>query len=72
MLDSYLLSHCIDVEMLRADDFDGFMRERRKALLGLIAQATGHAISDATDTTDEGEELSDELARDNDLAAEAA
>jgi hypothetical protein len=72
MLDSYVRSHCIDTARLRADDFDGFMRERRKALLALIAEVTGHAANDAAGTTDDGEELSEEIARDNDISKEAA
>jgi len=64
-LDGYLVSHGISPSHLRADDFEGFMTERRKALLGLISAATGHAISDVADEPDEGEELSEDLARDS-------
>ena len=64
-LDGYLISHGISPSHLRADDFEGFMVERRKALLGLISAATGHAISDVADEPDEGEELSEDLARDS-------
>ena len=39
----YLRSHLIDPELLRADDFDAFMADRQKRLLGLIEQATGKA-----------------------------
>jgi hypothetical protein len=42
-LDAYLLSHLIDPDMLRRDDFDGFMVDRQKRLLGLIEQATGNS-----------------------------
>ncbi|MBA4190609.1 MAG: hypothetical protein C0467_21700 [Planctomycetaceae bacterium] len=63
-LDGYVASHCIPVAELRADDFDGFISKRKKALLQLIANATGHKISDEVPTADEGEDLSDELARD--------
>ena len=73
MLDEYLQSHLIDVESIRADDFESFMFERRRALLGLIASATGHAVTEpAAAEVDEGEELSDEIARDSGLTAEAA
>lgn len=65
-LDSYLASHCIPAVHLRADDFAAFMKERRKALLSLIATATGHAVNEEAATADEGEELTDELARDSD------
>ncbi|MES2438551.1 MAG: DUF262 domain-containing protein [Verrucomicrobiota bacterium] len=71
MLDGYLVSHCIPVDQLRADDFEGFMKERRKALLKLISDATGHAVSDAVDSPDEGEELSDVVAQDSGLVVEA-
>jgi len=53
---------------LRADDFAGFMKERRKALLALISSATGHTIADAADEPEEGEEISDEIARDSGVA----
>lgn len=66
-LDDYLESHCIPVDRLRADDFNGFMAERKKALLELIAAATGHTISNELSPPDEGEELSAELTRDSEL-----
>lgn len=69
-LDGYLASHCIPAAYLRADDFDSFMKERRSALLKLIANATGHPISDAVDTADDGEELPVVVARDSDLILE--
>lgn len=40
-LDSYLRSHLIDPAILRRDDFDAFMVDRQKRLLGLIEQSTG-------------------------------
>jgi hypothetical protein len=40
-LDAYLHSHLIDPEILRNDDFEGFMEDRQRRLLGLIEQATG-------------------------------
>jgi len=42
-LDAYLRSHLIDPAILRCDDFDAFMADRQKRLLGLIEQATGKA-----------------------------
>jgi len=66
VLDAYLQSHCISPSHLRADDFEGFMAERRKALLELIAKATGHSVSEELALHDEGEELSEALARDSD------
>lgn len=44
-LDVFLVSHAIPVAELRADDFDGFIRRRASALLGLIEGATGKAVS---------------------------
>lgn len=67
-LDSYLMSHCISPMHLRADDFDSFMRDRRRALLVLIATATGHSISDVMDSLEEGEEISEEVALDSGIS----
>lgn len=44
-LDGFLISHALPVSELRADDFDGFIRRRASALLGLIEGATGKAVS---------------------------
>jgi hypothetical protein len=38
-LDAYLTSHLIDPQLLRADQFDGFMADRQKRLLALLEQA---------------------------------
>lgn len=70
LLDGYLASHCIPVGQLRADDFESFKKERRKALLKLIADATGHAVRDVVDSPDEGEELTDAVAQDSGLVIE--
>jgi hypothetical protein len=66
-LDSYVASHCIPVELLRADDFGGFMIERRRRLLDLIAHATGHTLIEESEIPEEGDEPSDDLARDSEL-----
>ena len=71
-LDAYLKSHCISPAHLRSDDFDSFMKERRKSLLTLIASATGHSISDVSDAPEEGEEISEEVAHDSGITADAA
>ncbi|MBE7544144.1 MAG: DUF262 domain-containing protein [Bryobacteraceae bacterium] len=42
-LDTYLLSHQIAPELLRADDFAAFMEDRQRRLLLLIEHATGKA-----------------------------
>ncbi|MFN8625188.1 MAG: DUF262 domain-containing protein [Candidatus Binatia bacterium] len=65
VLDEYLASHCIPATQLRNNDFSAFMAERRKALLSLIATATGHTVAEEVQASDEGEELSDDLARDS-------
>ncbi|MCX6966112.1 MAG: DUF262 domain-containing protein [Verrucomicrobia bacterium] len=44
-LDQFLITHVIPVPELRADDFDGFIRRRASALLTLIEEATGKAVS---------------------------
>lgn len=43
-IDTHLESHLIDSQVLRADDFDGFVERPQEALLGLIKAATGKAI----------------------------
>jgi len=42
-LNDYLRSHLIDPAILRSDDFENFMGDRQRRLLGLIEQATGKA-----------------------------
>lgn len=42
-LDIYLNSHLINPSLLYLDDFDAFMTDRQKRLLGLIEKATGKA-----------------------------
>jgi hypothetical protein len=44
-LDQFLASHVIPVAQLRADDFNGFIRQRAAALLSLIESATGKIVS---------------------------
>lgn len=70
VLDQYLKSHCISPELLRADDYEGFLAQRRKALLQLVANATGHSVPEELAIYEEGEELSEELARDVDAILE--
>lgn len=55
-LDSYLSSHLIEPTILRGDDFEAFMADRQKRLLGLIEQATGKAAY-MGDIQDEGEDV---------------
>ncbi|MFE8032366.1 hypothetical protein [Thiohalocapsa marina] len=58
-LDDYLRSHLIEPELLRSDDFSGFMRDRQKRLLGLIEQATGKPIYQG-DVPEEGDDVGDD------------
>lgn len=51
-LDSFLVSHLIDVEALRRDDFDSFMVDRQKKLVHLIELATGKNIQDNSQLPD--------------------
>lgn len=44
-LDAFLASHLVPVEALRADGFDAFIRLRAVALLAVIEQAMGKAVS---------------------------
>lgn len=54
-LDAYLRSHLIEPSLLRADDFQGFMRNRQQQLLQLIERATGRPIDEAADDGQEAE-----------------
>ncbi len=54
-LDAYLRSHLIEPSLLRADDFQGFMRNRQQQLLQLIERATGRAIDGAIGGEQEAE-----------------
>lgn len=56
-LDNYLRSHLINPELLRADDFDGFMAERQRRLADLIEAATGNRVSISMDEDDEEAEV---------------
>lgn len=58
-LDTFVASHRVEPTLLKADDFEGFMRARREALLELIESAMGKSVyRDATEpagTFDDGE-----------------
>lgn len=56
-LDQYLASHAMDPDLLRADDFAGFMADREARLLAMISKATGHAITRADIAPEEGEDV---------------
>lgn len=63
-LNDSLRSHCIDPDLLRADDFKAFMADREKRLLTLIAKATGHQIVGADVAPEEGEDASEQVLQD--------
>lgn len=44
-MDSILVSHAASPELMRADNFDGFIRARAGSLLDLVEKATGKQIS---------------------------
>jgi Helicase conserved C-terminal domain len=64
VLDGYLVSHCIPVGVLRANDFHGFIAGRQQALLELVSKVTGHPVPTVAQPAEEGEELSPALAHD--------
>ena len=43
-LDSFLATHCVPIPALRSDNFDAFIQQRARALLGLIEAATGKTV----------------------------
>ncbi len=53
-LDEFLRSHLIDPDLLRADDFEGFLTARSAALAGLVSDAMGKPVVD-TEATNEPE-----------------
>ena len=58
-LDESLRTHLIDPELLRSDDFDGFMAARHAAMIHLIEVATGKNVY-VGDGSEEGAEAADE------------
>lgn len=69
-IDRHLESHLIDPRRLRADDFEGFLAQRREALLSIIEQAMGKSVfRDQPNDEPMGEPLADEL-DEMDLAAQ--
>lgn len=45
-MDKLLASHSLSPELLRADDFDGFIADRRNQLIGLITKAMGKEVEE--------------------------
>jgi len=58
-LDSYLRSHLINPDLLRANDFENFIVDRQQHLLHLIEHATGKSAYTG-EYSDEGENLEEE------------
>jgi hypothetical protein len=57
-LDDYLRSHLIEPSLLRANDFEGFMRDRQQRLLGMIEDTMGRAAYRG-DVGEEGDDVVD-------------
>jgi hypothetical protein len=56
-MDSILHTHCIEPALLRADDFHGFFRERKAALLALVERAMGkQAVVSSEEAAEDGSE----------------
>ena len=66
-LDHYLETHLIEPGLLRADDFEALINDRRERLLNLIEQATGISIYRG-DIEEEGEDIPDD---EGDMAEQA-
>ncbi len=43
--ETYMATHLVDVELLRADDFDAYFVERAKGIINLISDAMGKAVT---------------------------
>lgn len=67
-VDRHLQSHLIDPALLRADDFDAFIANRREALLALIEKAIGKSVYRGTATDEPVEDVLESEA----IALEAA
>src|SRR3954451_16081497 len=59
-MDAILRTHIIDPSLLRADDFEGFFRERKAALLSLIERAMGKQAIVTNEPTPDDESDSEE------------
>jgi hypothetical protein len=60
-IDGHLRTHMIEPGLIRADDFDGFIKARRESLLSLIERAMGKGVyrGELSDEP-EGEQVIDE------------
>ena len=55
-LDTFMRSHLVEPTFLRNDDFQGFMADRQRRLLGLIEQAIGKSVYVGS-ANEEGEDV---------------
>ena len=60
ILNECLVSHQIDVDAIRADDFDAYFEARRNALLDLVEAATCKPVSGRNDVFTVEEGINDE------------
>ncbi len=58
-VDALLTSHLANPQRMRADDFEGFLRDRLAAMTRLVESATGKAVQKDLDLNLEGGESSD-------------
>lgn len=72
-MDEILLSHSIDPGLLRTDNFEGFFRQRKAALLALIEQAMGKQAVTSTEAppSDEFEDDDSDIDPVSELEGEA-
>jgi hypothetical protein len=56
-LDAILRTHLIEPSFLRADDFEGFIADRLKALSGLLSQALGKPVVESHGTNESETEV---------------
>lgn len=55
-VNALLVSHLADPNKMRADDFDGFLRDRLTKLTGLVEEATGKSVQMDLDLNLDGDE----------------
>lgn len=71
-LDAYLMSHHVEPQHLRDDDFEAFFAARRAALLGLVQRATGFSFAPEVVEPDPVDEAPDDADSDDAAPAEVA
>lgn len=60
-MDKLLRTHCLDTDLLRQDDYGGFVEARRAALVGRIAQVMGKPVVDTGEAVADDEEDEDDV-----------